>query len=157
MTKEGFQSERPNDSRGFPRGRVSCRWQRRINTGLRPFDLTHAQFVLLASLTWLVAHSQKPLTQADLASHAKMDVMMVSNVLRKLEEKDLIVRTPHPQDTRAKSLSVTAKGRELAARVVQVVERIDREFFSQLDDRLGDFNRYLLKLISENQSGHQVD
>lgn len=153
MSKNGFLFERANDSPGFSLWQVSTLWQRRINTGLRPFDLTHAQFVLLASLTWLVS-DDKSLTQAELASHAKMDVMMVSNVLRTLEEKGLIARTPHPMDTRAKSLTVTHKGRELASQVVHVVESIDREFFSQLEDKVGEFNDLLQKLILKNQSEH---
>lgn len=152
MPDEVFQFEDANDSPGFSLWQVSSLWQRRINAGLRPFGLTHAQFVLLASLTWLVDEA-KPLTQADLASHAKMDVMMTSNVLRTLEEKGLVRRDPHPTDTRAKSLAVTEQGRELAAQAVRVVENIDRDFFSKLGADMGNFNRNLLALISENETG----
>ncbi len=152
MPDEVFQFEDANDSPGFSLWQVSSLWQRRINAGLRPFGLTHAQFVLLASLTWLV-DDDKPLTQADLASHAKMDVMMTSNVLRTLEEKGLVRRDPHPTDTRAKSLAVTEQGRELAAQAVRVVENIDRDFFSKLGADMGNFNRNLLALISENETG----
>jgi DNA-binding MarR family transcriptional regulator len=152
MPDEVFQFEDANDSPGFSLWQVSSLWQRRINAGLRPFGLTHAQFVLLASLTWLVDEA-KPLTQADLASHAKMDVMMTSNVLRTLEEKGLVRRDPHPTDTRAKSLAVTKQGRELAAQAVRVVENIDRDFFSKLGAEMGNFNRNLLVLISENETG----
>jgi len=144
--KEIFQVDSAEDSPGFLLWQVSSMWQRRINAGLKPFDLTHAQFVLLASLTWL-ASQDKPLTQADLASHAKMDVMMTSNVLRTLEEKKLIARNPHPTDTRAKSLAVTGKGRDLAAQAVAVVEKIDSDFFSSLENSIGGFNKQLLKLI----------
>ena len=153
MPDDGFQFESADDSPGFSLWQVSSMWQRRINEGLRPFDLTHAQFVLLASLAWL-ASDDKLLTQAALASHAKMDTMMVSNVLRTLEEKGLIARTSHPTDTRAKSLTVTSKGRALASQVVPVVENIDREFFSQLEGNAGEFNRYLQMLILKNQSEH---
>jgi DNA-binding MarR family transcriptional regulator len=152
MPDEVFQFEDANDSPGFSLWQVSSLWQRRINAGLRPFGLTHAQFVLLASLTWL-ADSDKPLTQAELASHAKMDVMMTSNVLRTLEEKGLVRRDPHPTDTRAKSLAVTEQGRELAAQAVRVVENIDHDFFSKLGADMGNFNRNLLTLISENEAG----
>jgi DNA-binding MarR family transcriptional regulator len=151
MPDEVFQFEDANDSPGFSLWQVSSLWQRRINAGLRPFGLTHAQFVLLASLTWL-ADSDKPLTQAELASHAKMDVMMTSNVLRTLEEKNLVRRDPHPTDTRAKSLAVTEQGRELAAQAVRVVENIDHDFFSKLGADMGRFNQNLLVLVSENQS-----
>jgi DNA-binding MarR family transcriptional regulator len=152
MPDEVFQFEDANDSPGFSLWQVSSLWQRRINAGLRPFGLTHAQFVLLASLTWL-ADSDKPLTQAELASHAKMDVMMTSNVLRTLEEKGLVRRDPHPTDTRAKSLAVTEQGRELVAQAVCVVENIDHDFFSKLGADMGNFNRNLLALISENKAG----
>jgi DNA-binding MarR family transcriptional regulator len=153
MSKEGFQFENADDSPGFLLWQVSSMWQRRINAGLRPFDLTHAQFVLLASLAWL-ASDDKALTQAELASHAKMDAMMVSNVLRTLEQKGLIARTPHPTDTRAKSLTVTSKGRNLASQVVHLVESIDREFFSQLEGKVGEFNLHLQKLILKYQADH---
>ena len=150
MPDDVFQFDNADDSPGFSLWQVSSMWQRQINAGLKPFDLTHAQFVLLASLTWL-ASEDKPLTQADLASHAKMDVMMTSNVLRTLEEKGLILRKPHPTDTRAKSLAVTSKGRALAQQTVSVVENIDREFFSALGANTKSFNQNLLRLISANQ------
>ena len=149
MPDDFFQFESADESPGLLLWQVSSMWQRRINAGLKPFDLTHAQFVLLASMSWL-AVSEKPLTQIDLANHAKMDVMMTSNVLRTLEEKGLILRKPHPTDTRAKSLAVTNKGLKLAEQAVQVVEGIDREFFNSLGAGASAFNKQLLKLIDSD-------
>lgn len=149
MPDDVFQFDNADDSPGFSLWQVSSMWQRQINAGLKPFDLTHAQFVLLASLMWL-ANEDKPLTQVDLANHAKMDVMMTSNVLRTLEEKGLILRKPHPADTRAKALSITAQGRKLAGQAVPAVEAIDRKFFSQLGADARRFNEQLLKLIVAN-------
>ena len=152
MPDDVFQFDNADDSPGFSLWQVSSMWQRQINAGLKPFDLTHAQFVLLASMTWL-AGGEKPLTQIDLASHAKMDVMMTSNVLRTLEEKGLILRKPHPTDTRAKSIAVTAKGLKLAEKAVPAVESIDRKFFSQLGADTRRFNELLLMLIDANRTG----
>ncbi|MFN8399981.1 MAG: MarR family transcriptional regulator [Anaerolineales bacterium] len=149
MPDEVFQFDNAEDSPGFSLWQVSSMWQRKINAGLKPFGLTHAQFVLLASLTWL-ANGEKPLTQNNLAHHAKMDVMMTSNVLRTLEEKGLIERKPHPTDTRAKSLAVTSKGLKLAEKAVQVIEEIDAAFFSTLGSNARSFNQQLLKLIDSN-------
>ena len=151
-TRKVFQFEAAQDSPGFSLWQVSSLWQRRINAGLRQYNLTHAQFVLLASLAWL-AQDAKPLTQVELASHAKTDIMMTSNVLRTLEEKGLVVRNPHPTDTRARSIGITAQGRELVARAVATVENIDREFFGRLGSETGSFNRHLLTLIDANQAG----
>ena len=151
MPDDVFQFDNADESPGFSLWQVSSMWQRQINAGLKPFDLTHAQFVLLASMTWL-AGGEKPLTQIDLASHAKMDVMMTSNVLRTLEEKGLILRKPHPTDTRAKSLAVTSKGLKLAEKAVQVVEKIDADFFSSLGNDISGFNKQLVTLIEASQS-----
>jgi len=145
------QFEDSNDSPGFSLWQVSSLWQRQINAALKQFNLTHAQFVLLASVTWL-ADDKKPLTQVEVANHAKMDVMMTSNVLRTLEEKGLVKRNPHPTDTRAKSLAVTNKGRELAGQAVSVVENIDNTFFGKLGSGMTSFNQQLLALIDGNQS-----
>ena len=49
--KEIFQVDSAEDSPGFLLWQVSSMWQRQINAGLKQFGLTHAQFVLLASLT----------------------------------------------------------------------------------------------------------
>ena len=150
MPADVFQFERAEDSPGFSLWQVSSLWQRRINAGLRPFNLTHAQFVLLASLMWL-ADNETPLTQAQLASHAQMDTMMTSNVLRTLEAKGLLTRDAHPTDMRAKSLTITDAGRALAAETVRVVETIDREFFDKLGANVQRFNQDLQALIAENR------
>lgn len=150
--KELFEVESAEDSPGFLLWQVSSLWQRQINAGLKPFGLTHAQFVLLASLAWLVSDARQ-LTQVDLANHAKMDVMMTSNVLRTLEEKGLILRNAHPTDTRAKSLSITSKGLELAGQAVQAVEGIDRDFFAPLGTDVPGFNRQLLQLLTGAPQG----
>lgn len=149
MSDEVFQFEEADDSPGFSLWQVSSMWQRKINAGLRPFGVTHAQFVLLASLAWL-ADSEKPVTQIDLAHHARMDVMMTSNVLRMLEEKGLLERKAHPTDTRAKSLAITSKGFEVAEKTVRVVETIDKAFFGVLGSSTSMFNEQLLKLIALN-------
>ena len=130
-----------DDSPGLQLWRVTNRWQAAQRAALRPFGLTHVQFVLLASLTWL--HGDAPVTQAALAAHAGTDPMMTSQVLRALEERGLIRRDPHPGDARARALSVTADGRDLANRAVVAVEACDREFFAPLGDRVAAFARAL--------------
>ncbi|GHJ48002.1 hypothetical protein Cs7R123_53440 [Catellatospora sp. TT07R-123] len=96
------------------------------------------QFVLLASLTWLGADG--PVTQRALADHAETDPMMTSQVLRVLEGLGLVERLPHPTDGRARALSVTAAGRELANRAVVAVEACDAVFFAALGDQAAGFS-----------------
>lgn len=120
------------DSPGLLLWRVTNRWQSAQRAALRPFGLTHVQFVLLASLVWLRADG--PVTQRQLADHAATDPMMTSQVLRVLEGRDLVERSAHPDDRRARALAATARGRRLANDAVVAVERCDRAFFQALPD-----------------------
>ncbi|HEU5266113.1 MAG TPA: MarR family transcriptional regulator [Jatrophihabitans sp.] len=120
----------PDESVGLLLWQVTNGWQAAIRAALRPFELTHVQFVLLASLTWLTA--DEPVTQRDLAAHAATDPMMTSQVLRALEQRALVTRRPHPGDGRAWSVSVTTRGAALANRANAAVEACDAEFFAAL-------------------------
>lgn len=133
-----------DDSPGLLLWRVTNRWQAAQRAALEPFGLTHVQFVLLASLTWLA--SDQPVTQRDLAAHAATDPMMTSQVLRTLESKGLVSRAPHPHDRRARSLTVTERGLELANAAVAAVEACDRAFFRPISHCSDGFVESLRKL-----------
>ncbi len=156
------------DSPGLLLWRVTNAWQAAQRAALHTFDLTHVQFVLLASLTFLggtydaaatgldsdggpvtqrdlandggpvtqrdLANDGGPVTQRDLANHAHTDPMMTSQVLRALESKGLVRRSPHPTDARARALTVTPSGASLASAANTAVEAADRAFFGPLTD-----------------------
>jgi MarR family transcriptional regulator, organic hydroperoxide resistance regulator len=114
-------------SPGFLLWHATLRWQREMAATLKPLDLTHVQFVLLAGTWWLGA-SGLP-SQRELAEHCGTDVMMTSQVVRTLAGKGLLTREPDPVDSRIKRLRVTEQGRALAERAVEAVEAADRAFF----------------------------
>jgi DNA-binding MarR family transcriptional regulator len=121
-----------DESQGLLLWQVTNRWQAAQRAALAPFDLTHVQFVLLASLTYLAARRAEPVMQRDLANHAATDPMMTSQVLRTLEQKGLIGRRDHPHDRRAKALAPTETGAALVNRALVAVEDCDHEFFAPL-------------------------
>jgi len=129
----GSRHDSPNASPGFLLWQVATLWQREIRAALEPLDLTHAQFVLLASTGWLEAHAAdgEVVTQAAIAEHACTDAVMTSEVLRTLERKGLVQRGPHPTDARARRISLTAAGRFTVRRAVPLVEAVDETFFAQ--------------------------
>lgn len=133
------------DSPGLLLWQVTNRWQAAVRAALRPFELTHVQFVLLASLSWLAGDG--PVSQKQLAAHAATDPMMTSQVLRHLEERSLLVRAKDPADRRARALTVTSAGAALADRAVVAVESCDQLFFEALGTDLPDFVRSLSSLI----------
>jgi DNA-binding MarR family transcriptional regulator len=132
------------DSPGLLLWQVTNRWQAAQRAALKPIELTHVQFVLLASLAWLDVAG--PVTQKRLADHAVADAMMTSQVLRALEKRSLVRREPHPVDRRARALAVTDEGRALANRAVLAVEACDQAFFSTLGDDLGRLTGLLRRL-----------
>src|ERR1700744_3981256 len=99
--KSPFGFEKAGDSSGFLLWQVTSVWQREIRKALEKHDLTHSQFVLLASTLWL-SHLGEPITQVVLSNHTKIDPMTTSTVLRTLQKKGLIQRLEHATDTRAK-------------------------------------------------------
>jgi DNA-binding MarR family transcriptional regulator len=121
----------PSRSPGFLLWRATLRWQRGVVAALAPLDLTHVGFVLLACTWWLNEHGERP-TQVRLAEQAGTDIKMTSQVIRTLEKKGLVEREIDPADTRARQLRVTRRGARLAPRAIEVVERVDADFFSAL-------------------------
>ena len=127
--------EGPAASPGFLLWHVTLRWQRLITDELRPLNLTHVQFVLLASSWWL-GRADGPPNQLAVAAHANTNIKMTSEILRKLEDKGLIEQTTDPDDRRAKLVRVTSAGADLAARAIAVVEKADLAFFGSTSSTL---------------------
>jgi DNA-binding MarR family transcriptional regulator len=149
----GTRYEGPAASPGFALWRVATVWQRAVRAALVEVELTHAQFVLLTSAAWLEAESGprgEPVTQAAIAAQASTDAVMTSEVLRTLERKRLVRRSPHPNDARARCIAVTPAGRRLVRRAVALVERVDEAFFGAAGPEL----RALTRLICRPRADH---
>jgi DNA-binding MarR family transcriptional regulator len=134
----------PSQSPGFLLWHATLRWQREVAAALAPVGLTHVQFVLLASTWWLSKQGERP-TQVRLAAQAGTDVKMTSQVVRTLEQKGLVERAVDAADTRARRLRPTRRGAQLAPRAIELVERVDAEFFSKLGNK--DAVRLLSRLV----------
>lgn len=120
----------PSQSPGLGLWRVTNSWQRCVRAALLPHGLTHVQFVLLAFLTWTDRASL--VTQKDLADQAGTDVMMTSQVVRVLEQKGYLTRSPHPSDGRAIVIAATPEGVAIANLANTDVEEADQAFFRAL-------------------------
>lgn len=118
----------PFNSPGFWLHHAALTWRREVDSGLADLGLTHTQFNLLASASWLSLNGAEP-TQQQTADLAGADRMMTSKVLATLEGRDLLERHAHPADPRAKRLQVTAAGRALVQRAVAIVADIDERTF----------------------------
>ncbi|MBF2707990.1 MarR family winged helix-turn-helix transcriptional regulator [Flavobacterium soyangense] len=143
-----FSVEKAEDSSGFLLWQVTNLWQREIKKALEPYDLTHSQFVLMASIHWLTLHKQD-VTQILLSSHTKIDPMTTSTVLRTLQSKGLLQRQEHTTDTRAKTVGLTENGKKIIKQAVKTVETFDKTFFAVLGNTTQKFNEQLVILLKK--------
>ncbi len=145
-----FSVEKAEDSSGFLLWQVTNLWQREIRKALEPHNLTHSQFVLLASIHWLTLQKQD-VTQILLSSHTKIDPMTTSTVLRTLQTKALLQRHEHLIDTRAKTVGLTDKGKKIVKQAVKTIEAFDKRFFAILGNNTPVFNEQLLTLLTQKK------
>lgn len=131
MVKAPFGFETPEDSPGFLLWQTTITWQRLIKKALEPYEISHAQFVIMAILLWFEQHDYDT-TQVLIVNWSKLDKMTVSQSLKKLVTEGLVVRAEHQTDTRAKNVKLTSKGKTLVNKLVPKVEKIDEEFFGSV-------------------------
>lgn len=146
-----FQGE-AGDSPGLLFIRVYNRWHGTIRKALVKCGLTHPQFVFLACTGYL-AQAEEHVTQSMVANLADMDLMTASQLAVLLEKKGLILRTTHPQDSRAKSVSLSDEGQLRLSKSLPTVEAIDTEFFRALGSGQKDFVRMLHVLSAVTDGG----
>ena len=129
--------------------RTYHKWHGLIKNELKTIDLTHPQFVVLTSLAALL-RQQEWVSQTDIARFSDMDVMTVSQIIRLLVKKELIMREAHPKDSRANIILLTETGLQKVNQALPLVESIDQAFFGKLEDKTEVFNQLLMKLEAEN-------
>lgn len=151
VEKIDFQFKTPNESPGYLLGQLTTLWQRKQKKVLDPLNLTQTQFVLLAALGWL-SRENDYVTQVDIANQGNADRMMVSKVLRTLENKKFISRQEHQTDTRAKVIKLTNEGAKVLQEALTAIETADVDFFSVLGEKLTLFNQNMVNLIEQNKN-----
>ena len=128
--------------------RVYSKWHSMIKKELKKMNLTHPQFVVLASLAYLSQNGNE-ITQIMISKLAGIDVMTISQILSLLEKQNFVKRKEHSKDTRAKAVILNKKGEEVLQKAVPLVEQIDEIFFEKLDIDEKQFKHFLARLNEE--------
>ena len=84
----------------------------RTTSGMTEAVLSETQ---LAALSALEGH--QAMTPGELAEHEKVQPPSMTRVIAVLEERNLVLRSPHPTDRRQVILTVTEEGRTVVQRV----------------------------------------
>ena len=152
MKQLDFNSIYKNDSQqstGLLFIRAYHKWHGLIKSQLKTIDLTHPQFVALTTLAALL-RQQEWVSQTDIARFSDMDVMTVSQIIRLLVKKGLIMREVHPKDSRANIILLTDMGLQKVNQALPLVESIDQAFFGKLGNNTETLNQLLIGLEAEN-------
>ena len=128
--------------------RVYNKWHSIIKKELKKMNLTHPQFVVLASLAYLSQNGNE-ITQIMISKLAGIDVMTISQILSLLEKQNFVKRKEHSKDTRAKAVILNKKGEEVLQKAVPLVEQIDEVFVGKLDRDEKQFKHFLARLNEE--------
>ncbi|MFP3886687.1 MarR family winged helix-turn-helix transcriptional regulator [Priestia filamentosa] len=135
--------------------KVTGAWQRLITKKLSPFNLTHVQFILLSANEFLSSHGEN-VTQKKLSDFTGTNIMMVSDVVRTLQAKGLIIRSKNPSDKREMILSTTKQGTQKVKDVLPIVEAVDEEFFGNINNEQETLIAMLSSLLEEEREKDQV-
>ncbi|RZA05900.1 MAG: MarR family transcriptional regulator [Proteobacteria bacterium] len=108
------------DYLGYSLTRLGLRIRHRMEHLLEKEGLHAPQCGILRLL-----HAVGPLTQVELGQFAAIDKATMVRFLDTLEEKGFAIRKEHPDDRRAKVLTITAKGSKVLEKIK--VARLDAE------------------------------
>ena len=124
--------------------RVYNKWHFTIKQALKELNLTHPQFVILASLAYLSQHDNE-VTQVMISKLSGIDVMTVSQILSLLEKRGFVERKEPSRVTRAKTV-LLIEGGAILQKAVPLVEEIDEIFFGKLKSDEAQFKHLLGRL-----------
>jgi DNA-binding MarR family transcriptional regulator len=116
---------------GFLIWRVSMKWRAAADRALAPFDLTHAQYSLLASLHGLSRSGAKP-SQRELAEYSGLDPIYVSKLAKGLARAGLLARRDNPDDPRAFQLELTSHGIDVVSQAIARIYQLQEEMTAPL-------------------------
>ena len=108
-------------------------WRIQVAAGLRDVGVTPPQFFVLVTLLRRSRRGGTGITQREVAARTRIDANTVSQIVRGLERRGLLTRSPHPDDSRAVTLALTPPGTELARDCAARVRAINTGFFASVD------------------------
>jgi DNA-binding MarR family transcriptional regulator len=118
----------------------------RIDTVLRPLDLTFARYEILTLLSFTKSGSL-PMTK--MGALLQVHPTSVTSAVDRLESQGFVERVPHPTDRRAVLASITEDGRQ---RVLAATSALNGQVFEQLgisEHQIGQL-RTVLKALRAN-------
>jgi DNA-binding MarR family transcriptional regulator len=132
---------------GYLVWRLSMKWRVAVDRALAPLGLTHAQYVLMASLYGLERTGPRP-SQRELADRTGLEALYVSKLARALDADGLIERTRDAADNRTVRLTLTGHGREIVRPAITTVSTLLDRLLAPLGGRDGERTDALVRELT---------
>jgi MarR family transcriptional regulator, organic hydroperoxide resistance regulator len=145
MTRLDTTFKSAEDSPGFMLWKAANLLQRLHSQCLADLNVTPTQFSLMTCVVYLDGTNDL-VTATSVVSHTGMDKMLVSDLLKTLENKGLITRSPNPNDARSSVIRPTPLGVRTTNAAVRKIEAFDARFFGRLVN-VPAFHRALVRLV----------
>ena len=95
-----------------------------LNHNLKDYDINATQLQLLFEIS-----NQNNINQEKIASRCNINKGAVARSIKKLEEKELIVRQIDAENRRQNKISLTSKGKDVLKKCIDVFNRWENEVF----------------------------
>ena len=115
---------------------------RQFNAHLRSIGITADQFACLLILT-----QKKGLIQKELVKHVSSDPNTIRAILVLLEKRGHVKRRPHPDDNRARIVSISSQGRRIVSEAIDILKPVRDRLETELtEDDAKSLNHFLLRI-----------
>ena len=108
---------------------VGRRWRARLDERLNKIGQTNARW---ATLYW-IATAETALNQREVAERVGIETPTLVRILDQLEAQGLVVRTPDPDDRRAKIITATAAAEAALADGDRIAAELRKKLMAQFD------------------------
>lgn len=137
---------KPEAKLGYLFWQINMLWLRKVNKSLLDIGLTHTQLITLAA-TESLNHTTDRVIQRDVAEKIKVDRMLISKLVSKLVEAELLQKKNSAEDSRVNLLSLTSTGRKLLHDASGILEKNEGEFFGLIEEDVPFLKKKLTKLL----------
>jgi len=114
---------------------------------LKEIGLTHSQANLIL---FLAHHADRKIRQRDIEVALNLTNPTVSGLIKRLEQKQFIIRADDPEDSRARMILLTEKAKLLVDQIFEHIHQTETKLLEGFTEEEAELVSSLLRRIAEN-------
>ena len=138
---------RLNDSLGFLLNKAAGEMKYALETALRPYNLTPAQWSVLSRLS-----NEDGQTISDIGRSLYFDKPTISGIIKRLHDKALVSKSHDPNDQRVSRIYISEQAKELMLELPSLAMAINKQALQEFKQEEADLLRNFLRRILKNMN-----